>query len=90
MVIIAPTNCQENQVVSAYLNEVVTFGTPIKQVNYFDVKQSIQNGGGTACIRLLAAMNNMELTAVNQNTIMNEYIIHTLQHFGRQKLSRSS
>jgi succinylarginine dihydrolase len=78
MTIIAPTNCQENPVVFAYLNELVTFDTPIKQVNYFDVKQSMQNGGGPACLRLRVAMNDMELAAVNQNTLMNDTLFTRL------------
>lgn len=78
MTIIAPTNCQENPAVFEYLNELVTFGTPIKQVNYFDVKQSMQNGGGPACLRLRVAMNDMELAAVNQNTLMNETLFTRL------------
>lgn len=72
MAIIAPTNCQENPAVFAYLNELVTLGTPIKQVRYYDVKQSMQNGGGPACLRLRVAMNEQEVTAVNQNTLMND------------------
>jgi succinylarginine dihydrolase len=78
MTIIAPTNCQENPAVFAYLNELVTFDTPIKQVNYFDVKQSMQNGGGPACLRLRVAMNDMELAAVNQNTLMNDTLFTRL------------
>ncbi|WP_445773713.1 N-succinylarginine dihydrolase [Shewanella sp.] len=72
MAIIAPTDCQENPAVFAYLNELVTLGTPIKQVRYFDVKQSMQNGGGPACLRLRVAMNEQEVAAVNQNTLMND------------------
>jgi succinylarginine dihydrolase len=72
MAIIAPTNCQENPAVFAYLNQLVTLGTPITQVKYFDVKQSMQNGGGPACLRLRVAMNELEIEAVNQHTIMND------------------
>ncbi|MEC8491124.1 MAG: N-succinylarginine dihydrolase, partial [Pseudomonadota bacterium] len=46
--------------------------TPIKSVNYFDVKQSMRNGGGPACLRLRVAMNDQELAAVNQNTLIND------------------
>lgn len=78
MAIIAPTNCQENPAVLAYLNEVVTLGTPIKHVHYFDVKQSMQNGGGPACLRLRVAMNEMEVAAVNQHTLMNDALFKRL------------
>ncbi|WP_076536846.1 N-succinylarginine dihydrolase [Shewanella sp. UCD-KL21] len=78
MAIIAPTNCQENPAVHAYLNELVTLGTPIKQVKYFDVKQSMQNGGGPACLRLRVAMSELEISAVNQHTLMNDALFNRL------------
>ncbi|WP_153913717.1 N-succinylarginine dihydrolase [Shewanella sp. TC10] len=78
MAIIAPTNCQENPAVFAYLNELVTLGTPIKQVQYYDVKQSMQNGGGPACLRLRVAMSELEISAVNQNTLMNDALFNRL------------
>ncbi|GAC10237.1 N-succinylarginine dihydrolase [Paraglaciecola chathamensis] len=72
MAIIAPTDCEENPAVSAYLNELVTLNTPIKHIRYHDVKQSMRNGGGPACLRLRVAMNETELAAVNQSTMMND------------------
>ncbi|MDB2387494.1 N-succinylarginine dihydrolase, partial [Shewanella sp.] len=81
MAIIAPTHCQENPAVHAYLNELVTLGSPIKQVHYFDVKQSMQNGGGPACLRLRVAMNQAEVAAVNQNTMMNDALFARLNQW---------
>ena len=78
MAIVAPTDCQENPAVFAYLNELTTLGTPIKQVKYFDVKQSMQNGGGPACLRLRVAMNEQEVAAVNQHTLMNDALFNKL------------
>ncbi|WP_100641633.1 N-succinylarginine dihydrolase [Alteromonas facilis] len=72
MAIIAPTECEESAAVKQYLDKLVTLGTPIKQVKYFDVKQSMQNGGGPACLRLRVAMNDVELAAVNPNALMND------------------
>lgn len=76
MAIIAPTECEESESVSKYLNELVQLNTPIKQVHYFDVKQSMKNGGGPACLRLRVALTDQELDAVNPNTLMNDNL-HT-------------
>ncbi|WP_298772226.1 N-succinylarginine dihydrolase [uncultured Shewanella sp.] len=81
MAIIAPTNCEENPAVKAYLDEVVTLGTPIKKVHYFDVKQSMQNGGGPACLRLRVAMTKAEVAAVNPHTLMNDHLFTTLNNW---------
>lgn len=72
MAIIAPTECQENAAVAAYLDKLVTLGTPIKKVHFFDVKQSMRNGGGPACLRLRVALTDQEVDAVNPNTLIND------------------
>lgn len=78
MAIIAPMECQENSSVSSYFEELVTLNTPIKKVHYFDVKQSMRNGGGPACLRLRVALNEQELQATNQNVLMSEQLFATL------------
>ena len=72
MAIIAPTNCAENDSVSGYLNKLTEQNTPIKHVRYFDVKESMRNGGGPACLRLRVAMTEKEHAALNQSTLMND------------------
>ena len=72
MAIIAPTDCKENPAVSAYLTNLVAQNTPIKHVYYHDVKESMRNGGGPACLRLRVAMTDREYAAVNQSTLIND------------------
>ncbi|MCC5854402.1 MAG: N-succinylarginine dihydrolase [Idiomarina sp.] len=78
MVIVAPTECRDSEIVSSYLSELVTQNTPIKEVRYFDVKQSMRNGGGPACLRLRVALKDQELAAVNPACIMNDTLFATL------------
>lgn len=72
MAIIAPTNCQENPDVYKYLSNIAALNTPIKHVHYYDVKESMRNGGGPACLRLRVAMTAVEYQALNQQTLMND------------------
>ncbi|QBY05678.1 N-succinylarginine dihydrolase [Thalassotalea sp. HSM 43] len=78
MIIIAPMHCHDNPSVKAYLDDLVTQNTPIKQVKYFDVNESMKNGGGPACLRLRIAMNEAELNAVNPNCLMSDSLYSTL------------
>ncbi len=78
MAIIAPTECQESPSVSAYLASLTERNTPIKQVHYYDVKQSMRNGGGPACLRLRVAMSEQERQAVNPNVLMSDTLFTTL------------
>jgi succinylarginine dihydrolase len=81
MAIIAPTECQESAAVSAYLAELTQRNTPIKQIHYYDVKQSMRNGGGPACLRLRVAMSEQEKQAVNQNVLMSDALFSTLNQW---------
>ena len=40
---------------------------PIQDAIFPDVRQSMMNGGGPACLRLRVAMNDSQLAAINQN-----------------------
>lgn len=81
MAIIAPSECEENPAVAAYLEKIVTLNTPIKEVKFFDVKQSMRNGGGPACLRLRVAMTEQECAAVNQSTLMNDALFERLNNW---------
>jgi succinylarginine dihydrolase len=40
-------------------------GTPIRSVQFVDVRQSMKNGGGPACLRLRIALTEAELAKVH-------------------------
>lgn len=81
MAIIAPTECRDSNTVSAYLEQLTGRGTPVRQVHYFDVKQSMQNGGGPACLRLRVAMSEAEHQAVNPAVLMNDTLFVRLNQW---------
>lgn len=81
MAIIAPTECRDNATVHSYLQELTQRNTPIKQVQYYDVKQSMQNGGGPACLRLRVVLSEQEQAAVNQRVIMSDSLFAELNQW---------
>lgn len=78
MTLVVPHECREVASVSNYLDSLVTMNTPIKQVKVFDLKQSMQNGGGPACLRLRVALNETELAAAHQNVLMSDQVYQEL------------
>ena len=72
MAIIAPLECAQTPSVSAYLEELLGLNTPIQAVHFMDVKQSMRNGGGPACLRLRVALNAAELAAANPACLLDE------------------
>lgn len=47
-------------------------GGPITSVEVFDVKQSMRNGGGPACLRLRVVLNDDELRAINRGVLLTD------------------
>ena len=78
MAIIAPTECENNVNVKTYLDKVITLDNPIKQVIYKDLRQSMRNGGGPACLRLRVVMSEQEALGVNQGSIMTDALFNRL------------
>lgn len=81
MALIAPTECEENPNVAAYLAQLPQLGTPVSKVHYYDVKQSMRNGGGPACLRLRIVLSEQEKQAVNQSVLMTEQLFTTLDNW---------
>lgn len=52
MALILPTEARDNAAVWAWLQEMVAGNGPIRQLVPVDVRQSMANGGGPACLRL--------------------------------------
>lgn len=93
MLLIVPEECRNNGNVWNYLQRLTDGKGPIKQVKVFDLKQSMQNGGGPACLRLRVALKEHELEAVNPGVIMTPSLYDTLnvwvdKHY-RDRLSES-
>jgi succinylarginine dihydrolase len=52
MALVIPQECQENAAVARYLEGLVNSGGPVDELIHFDLRQSMRNGGGPACLRL--------------------------------------
>jgi succinylarginine dihydrolase len=78
MLLIVPEECRSNERVWHYLQRLLADDSPIREVKVFDLKQSMQNGGGPACLRLRVALNETELAAVNPGVIMTAPLYDTL------------
>ena len=64
MVLIAPTECAEHAAARAVVSRLLSAGTPLRHVHYVDVRQSMSNGGGPACLRLRVALTAPQLPRV--------------------------
>ncbi|MCA2018796.1 N-succinylarginine dihydrolase [Vibrio tritonius] len=72
MMLVVPSEAHEHQGVWRYLQELVATSGVINEVKVFDLRESMRNGGGPACLRLRVALQQRELDAVNPNALMND------------------
>ena len=70
MLLVVPQECHENPRVKKYLDKIIELDNPINDIIVFDVKQSMRNGGGPACLRLRVQLTAEELSGVNQKTLL--------------------
>jgi succinylarginine dihydrolase len=78
MVLVVPEECRANARVWAYLQKLLTLNTPIKELLVFDLRESMRNGGGPACLRLRVELNEAEAAAVNPGVLMSEALYPVL------------
>ncbi len=78
MLLVVPEECRANPRVWSYLEQLTGQGTGIAEVKVFDLKQSMRNGGGPACLRLRVALKPEELAAVNPGVILTPALYDTL------------
>jgi len=73
MALIAPLETTENPRVAKFIETVLADeSNPINTAHYLDVRESMRNGGGPACLRLRVPLSSTELAAVHQGVILND------------------
>ena len=55
MTLVAPTECRDMPSVKGWIDRHLASNGAIRRVNFVDVRQSMANGGGPACLRLRVA-----------------------------------
>ncbi|MCC7325206.1 MAG: N-succinylarginine dihydrolase [Burkholderiales bacterium] len=84
LVLVAPAECREHPRVSAYLDSLVADGGPITEVTTFDLRQSMRNGGGPACLRLRVELTPDERAAVDANVLLDDALAAALDAWIRR------
>jgi len=65
LTLICPTETRDNPRAHAVAQGLAASNGPIGRVEYVDVRQSMRNGGGPACLRLRVVLTEAELAATN-------------------------
>ncbi len=65
MLLVVPGECRENAAVARYLEGLAGSGGPVAEVLSFDLRQSMNNGGGPACLRLRVVLDPAQDAAMH-------------------------
>lgn len=81
MSLIAPTETQENPKSLHFLKSLLSRKTPIDRIHFVDVRQSMNNGGGPACLRLRVVLTSEEISKTNPRVFLDEPLYQTLRQW---------
>lgn len=84
MVLLAPKETQETASTRAYCERMVAGNGPIGRVEFADVRQSMRNGGGPACLRLRVVLTKAELAAVNPGVMLTDALYAKLTAWAKK------
>ncbi|MFZ4125852.1 MAG: N-succinylarginine dihydrolase [Rickettsiales bacterium] len=83
-VIVAPKECEGHVRASAVFAALSSGNKLLSKVHYIDVRESMRNGGGPACLRLRIVMNEQQSAAMHQGIILTEARYKLLQQWVQQ------
>jgi succinylarginine dihydrolase (EC 3.-.-.-) len=78
MMLVLPQESRNHDGVWRYLSELVQADNPIDELRVFDLRESMANGGGPACLRLRVVLTQDEMQAVNPAVMMNDALFNSL------------
>lgn len=69
MTLLCPSDCETNRAASSCLAKLLELRTPIDQVRFVNLRQSMNNGGGPACLRLRVSLTAADAAAIHRGVI---------------------
>jgi succinylarginine dihydrolase len=82
--LVAPMECRENPATARYLDHLLAQNGPIAEVIVFDLRQSMRNGGGPACLRLRVVLTAAERAAVGARVFADAALLDALDAWVRR------
>lgn len=72
MMLVLPAECREVPSVAAWLDGLIAGNGPVRRLDYVDVRESMRNGGGPACLRLRVAVDAAAEAAIDRRFLLDE------------------
>jgi succinylarginine dihydrolase len=82
--LVAPAQVRANRATGAYVDRLLSSDGPIAEILTFDLKESMQNGGGPACLRLRIALNAEERATIGARVFLDDGLAADLEAWIRR------
>ena len=82
--LVAPAECRAHRATSELLDRLIADGTPVADVLTFDLRQSMRNGGGPACLRLRVPLTPEDRAAIAANVFLDDALDASLEAWIRR------
>jgi len=79
MLLLCPEECRTHVRARKVIDRILAEENPIGEVCFVDVRQSMRNGGGPACLRLRIVLNEEEHAAIQRNIFLTNALYEQLQ-----------
>src|SRR5690606_950384 len=66
---------------AAFLDRIVAEDNPVERVDYLDVRQSMSNGGGPACLRLRVPLTLAQRAALGGRVLLDRVLFEELREW---------
>lgn len=84
MVVIAPTESEQSEPCRRFFERVLAAGSPIRAVHHVDLRESMQNGGGPACLRLRIPLTATERASLNARVLADDALFGRLESWAQK------
>jgi succinylarginine dihydrolase len=79
--LVAPAECAQNAAVARFLDRQLAGRGPIAEVLASDLRESMRNGGGPACLRLRVSLTDEERATVNARVFLDPSLAADLERW---------
>ncbi len=78
MMLISPSDCQRIEAAKRCIERLVSEPNPVEEAHFMDLRQSMNNGGGPACLRLRVVLSEHEQAAVHPGVLFSNDLYASL------------
>ena len=72
MMLICPLECRDNPNANRCIEELIAQPGPVESVEFLNLRQSMNNGGGPACLRLRVVLTDQQQAAIHQGIVWSD------------------